>query len=271
MEPSPPAFGCVFDIQHASVVDGPGLRSTVFLKGCPLRCLWCHNPEAIRPESELLVLKKQKETCATQPAPEWCGKWMTVNEILGEIEGETDYYTATGGGMTISGGEPLFQSAFATAVLSAAKERGIHTCLDTSGYAPREVLERVMPFTDLVLFDYKATGTALHRKLTGVEPELILQNLQYLRRLGASIILRCPMVPGVNDSLEHFEAIARLAEENPAIRQVDILPYHHWGRGKSTPRWCEHWGLNRPTASEADKIRWRSLLTQTGNVKAFVL
>lgn len=271
MECDSQVSGCVFDIQHASVVDGPGLRSTVFLKGCPLRCLWCHNPEAIHPEPELLIPQKRNEGETAQRDPEWCGKQMTVDGVLRELEGEKDYYIATGGGVTVSGGEPLFQPEFTAAVFFAARQQGIHTCLDTSGYASRKALELVLPFTDLVLFDYKATGAALHRKLTGVDPTLILQNLEYLRQRETAIILRCPMVPEINDSLEHFEAIARLADGSASIKQVDILPYHHWGRGKPAPLWCEHWGLNRPGATEEDKHRWRSLLKQTGNLKASVL
>ena len=155
--------GVIFDIQHASFVDGPGMRSTVFLKGCPLRCRWCHNPEAIRPEPELL--RHRDGT-----TDEWCGREVTVAEVLDEIAGEVDYYAATGGGLTISGGEPLAQGAFTTALLRGAKGRGLHTCLDTSGQGARETLAGVLADVDVVLFDYKATGRSTHRELTGVGP-----------------------------------------------------------------------------------------------------
>jgi pyruvate formate lyase activating enzyme len=255
--------GCIFDIQHASFVDGPGMRSVVFLKGCPLRCLWCHNPEGIRSAPE--PLRRGSE------AIEWCGREVSAQEIIEEITGEADYYAATGGGLTVSGGEPLFQPAFAEALLAGAHARGIHTCLDTSGCAPRKTFERVLPFTDLVLFDYKATGTALHNKLTGATPSIILKNLKLLRERRIPVILRCPMVPGVNDTEVHFEAMACLAAKNPNIRQVDILPYHPWGRGKPKPFWCEDQELNLPTVNEHDKERWNTLLAKTGNTKASIL
>lgn len=260
--------GRIFDIQHTSLVDGPGMRSTVFLKGCPLRCVWCHNPEGIHPEPETLA---HKGASASTGETEWCGREVTAEAVIAEISGEKDYYAATGGGLTVSGGEPFFQPEFAEALLAGAHELGIHTCLDTSGCAPREAFERVIPFTDLVLYDYKATGGALHKKLTGVEQENILQNLEYLSARGVPVILRCPMVPGVNDSAEHFEAIARLAKTHPNIRQVDILPYHQWGRGKPMPLWCDHWGLNLPSTDEETKNRWKSILIQTGNAKASVI
>ncbi len=262
-------LGCIFDIQHASFVDGPGMRGVVFLKGCPLRCLWCHNPEGIRPGREPLARKSDGRS-AGEPV-EWCGREVAAEDVLAEISGEKDYYAATGGGLTVSGGEPLFQAEFAEALLAGARDLGIHTCLDTSGCAPRGAFERVIPFTDLVLFDYKATGAKLHEKLTGVSPGAILDNLRFLCERGVPVILRCPMVPGLNDSDAHFDAIARLARENPSIRQVDILPFHPWGRGKPMPLWCEHWGLNMPPAGENDKARWKSLLHQTGNSRASIV
>lgn len=254
--------GCIFDIQHASFVDGPGMRSVVFLKGCPLRCRWCHNPEGIRARPE--PLKRANGEV------EWCGREVSAKEVVDEIAGEADYYAATGGGLTVSGGEPLFQPEFAAALLAGARALGIHTCLDTSGQADQDAFERVIPFTDLVLFDYKATGATLHKELTGALPDRILKNLAFLCGRGIPVILRCPMVPGVNDSEAHFRAITRLAAENSNIRQVDILPFHPWGRGKPMPLWLKHWGLDLPPAGAGDRERWSSLLAQTENAKAVI-
>jgi pyruvate formate lyase activating enzyme len=250
--------GCIFDLQHASVVDGPGLRSVVFFKGCPLRCLWCHNPEGIRPGRELLSDHA------------WCGREVTAAEVIREVAGELDYYQATGGGLTISGGEPLHQPEFAKAVLVEAKKAGLHTCLDTSGCVPRATLEQVIPSVDLVLFDYKATGDELHRKLTGESSAVILANLRFLCRLEVPVILRCPMIPSLNDTELHFAAIANLAREYQAIRQVDILPYHSWGRGKPKPLWGRRRVLNIPPVDQPTLARWDLLLRQTGNIKAVI-
>jgi pyruvate formate lyase activating enzyme len=250
--------GCIFDLQHASMVDGPGLRSVVFLKGCPLRCRWCHNPEGLRLEREQLTDR------------EWCGREVTAAEIIWEVAGERDYYAATGGGLTLSGGEPLQQPGFAGAVLATAQAAGLHTCLDTSGYAPRAALESIIPWVNLVLFDYKATGEILHQQLTGVSAAPILDNLRFLCDREIPVILRCPMIPSLNDTAAHFAQIARLAGEHPAIRQVEIMPYHSWGRGKPRPLWCRHWGLEIPTASQSDLDRWQLQLRQTGNAKAII-
>lgn len=254
--------GVIFDIQHSSFVDGPGMRSTVFLKGCPLRCCWCHNPEAIRPVPELVQHRGGTEA-------EWCGREVTVGAVLEEILGEKDYYAATGGGLTISGGEPLAQGAFTTALLHEAKARGLHTCLDTSGQGARETLAGLVADVDVVLFDYKATGAAKHRELTGMGPEVILRNLDFLCERGTAVILRCPMVPGLNDGPEHFTAIAELSRRE-SIRAVEILPYHHWGRGKAMPLWCPEWGLKQDSATVEDRTRWEAQLSQSGCLHATI-
>ncbi len=244
MRLKPGSQGIVFDLQRGSFVDGPGLRTTVFLKGCPLRCRWCHNPESQRFAPEVV----DRGT----PSERRVGTRMSVGGVMAVVERDRAFYEHSGGGMTLSGGEPMAQPDFTAALLSAAHTLGVHTCLDTSGHAPWDQLRRTLPVTDLYLFDYKATGDGVHRELTGVDPTEVLGNLRRLTDAGADVRLRCPLVPGVNDGDEHLRTIARLAEELP-VRGVDLLPYHALGRGKrrDAPVYPE------PTAD--DRARWEEL------------
>jgi pyruvate formate lyase activating enzyme len=211
--------GTVFDIQRGALHDGPGVRTTVFLKGCPLRCLWCHNPESQAFEPE------------TGKSGKVYGRTMTVAEVLATVLRDRRYYATSGGGLTISGGEPTAQFAFCTALLAAARAEGIHTCLDTCGAFSADRLTVLRPLVDTWLFDYKATGFAHHRELTGVDNTRILANLRALLESGADVRLRCPLVPGVNDTPEHRGAIHALATEFPHLA-VDELTYHTWGEAK---------------------------------------
>ncbi|MEI6085333.1 MAG: 4Fe-4S cluster-binding domain-containing protein [Verrucomicrobiota bacterium] len=207
--------GIVFDIQRTALHDGPGIRTTVFLKGCHLRCCWCHNPESweFKPQQNF-------------------GREMNVAQVMAVVRRDVRYYARSGGGLTVSGGEPTAQFDFCLALLTAARRDGIHTCLDTGGYAPIGDLLALLPMVDLFLWDYKATGAELHEKLTGVSPELILDNFDTLYHHGAKIRLRCPLVPAVNDSPEHFAAIRRLRRQYPRLDGVDLLPYHASAAGK---------------------------------------
>ena len=259
--------GVSFNIQKFSVNDGPGIRTTVFLKGCPLRCLWCHNPESNRVQKEILFTPakcvgcgrcvvncpqgghKIDETghaydrtdctgcgaCAKECYPgalELAGKDQTVEEVLKEVMKDEIFYKNSGGGMTVSGGEPLAQPAFTTALLKAAKEKGLHTAMETCGFASAEVIRRVAEYTDLFLYDYKETDPALHKEYTGVDNIKILENLQLLADLGANIILRCPIIPGYNDRPDHFRGIAETANKIGA-KEIHVEPYHPLGKGKS--------------------------------------
>lgn len=211
--------GIVFDVQRGALHDGPGIRTTVFLKGCPLRCTWCHNPESQHFEPE------------TGRSGKIYGQVRTVAEVMAVVRRDRRYYEASGGGLTLSGGEPTAQYEFCMALLTAARAEGIATCLDTCGQIPWGQLERLRPLVDVFLFDYKATGADLHRALTGVEPTLILANLRRLLAAGSRVILRCPLVPGLNATPEHDEAIIHLQTEFPALT-VERLPYHSWGEAK---------------------------------------
>ena len=212
--------GIVFDVKRGGVKDGPGIRTSVFLKGCPLRCIWCHNPESQLP---------QPETAADGAV---CGRAMSVDDVMAEVLPDIPFYAASGGGVTLTGGEPLAQPDFALALAQAAKAAGIHVALDTSGHVSWEMLARFLPAVDLFLYDFKAADSARHKELTGVDNALILANLEKLAAARARIFLRCPLVPGVNDDAHHLEAIAALTGRLPSIEEVTLEPYHPLGLEK---------------------------------------
>jgi pyruvate formate lyase activating enzyme len=211
--------GTVFDLQRGALHDGPGVRTVVFLKGCPLRCAWCHNPEsqAFRPETGL--------------SGRTYGWQATVSEIMAVVRRDARFYAASGGGLTVSGGEPTAQYAFCATLLGAAKAEGIHTCLDTCGALEWPRLDALRPDVDVFLYDYKATGPDRHRMLTGIAPDLPLANLSRLLKAGASVRLRCPLIPGVNDDREHLSAIAALGQRWPGLA-IELMPYHEAALGK---------------------------------------
>jgi len=260
--------GIVFNIQKFSVHDGPGIRTTVFLKGCPLRCPWCHNPEGLSREPEVAydprkcigcggclvcehgchsvteteghqyarhdctVCTKCLEHCCTG-ALELTGKSYTTDEVIQKVMADKAFYDKSGGGMTVSGGEPLYQPAFTKALLEAAKEKGLHTAMETSGFASSAVFTSMLPYLDMLLFDYKVTGENAYEEITGVPFAPILSNLHTANESGIPIILRCPIIPGINDNETHFDAIAALADEFSGIIRVDLEPYHALGTGKA--------------------------------------
>ena len=264
-----PIKGRVFNIQKFSVDDGPGIRTTVFLKGCPLSCIWCHNPESHDSRREIFFYEPKCIGCCacvavcehgcripgepgTPPAfdrtncvrcgrcadvcpagaLECTGSDRTVEEVLRVVLQDRVFYEEGGGGMTLSGGEPLAQPAFSLALCEAAKREGLHVAMETSGFCSWETLEPFLPPVDLFLYDYKAEPEN-HRALTGVDSDRILSNLERLSRSGAEIILRCPIVPGCNDTESHYRAIADLAGRLPGIRAVNLEPYHPLGLSKA--------------------------------------
>lgn len=258
----------VFNIQKFSVNDGPGIRTTVFLKGCMLDCVWCHNPESKSPKPQLFLNSRLCVGCgaclsacakglhsfeadgvhvidrsrcgacgacvdACVGALEMSGTPMTVEEILAEVMKDKAFYDNSGGGMTVSGGEPLFHPAFTLSLLKTAKENGLHTCIETSGFAAWADVEALIPYVDLFLWDVKETDAALHRQYTGVDNARILENLHKLDAAGARMVLRCPVIPGYNDRAEHFAAIAALANSLANVQRIDVEPYHPLGSSKS--------------------------------------
>lgn len=258
--------GYIFDIQHFSVSDGPGIRTVVFFKGCPLRCSWCHNPESYLARPQIMTYVERcagcgacgaacpqgiagmraKEThwrdscigcgqcaavCATG-ALEMAGCSVTVQKVLAEVLEDRPFYRSSGGGITLSGGEPMAQPAFALAVAQAVKAEKLHVAMETSGYCDPAALMAIRPYVDLFLYDYKLTGEEIHRQHTGVGQQRILENLYALDQSGAEIILRCPMIPGINLHQQHEEGIIRVANGLRNLLQIHLEPYHNIGLSK---------------------------------------
>ena len=218
--------GLVFEIRRFTVHDGPGIRCTIFFKGCPLSCCWCHNPESQSTLPQASTKKIKLEGRIFQDS-EVSGKWMTINEVLEEVEKDRVFYNESGGGITISGGEPTFQSKFLVSLLKELKSGDLHVALDTCGYTAWENLAATMNYVDLYLYDLKIMNEYLHIKYTGVSNKLILKNMQLLAGSGKKIIVRVPVIPGINDSDENFSALQSFLKNiMPAVKEVDLLPYH---------------------------------------------
>jgi len=256
----------IFNIQKFSVNDGPGIRTTVFLKGCPLACAWCHNPESIHPQPELVYFNKKcmgchlclnvckqsalladghkikidrskcircgacTEACPTE-ALQIAGKEMSLDDIMTEIHKDVVFYQQSGGGVTFSGGEPMVQIDALEALLKRSKADGLHTVLDTSGHAKWEDFERILDYTDLFLFDIKHLEEEMHLLYTGVSNKMILENLRQLSERKAAIGLRIPIIPGVNDDDGHIDELGKLLSALN-IQKIFLLPYHGIARGK---------------------------------------
>lgn len=216
--------GRIFNIQRFSIHDGPGVRTIVFLKGCPLRCRWCCNPESQEWERQTIVTGG-----VTKPV----GRDVTVGEILEEIKKDRVYYTRSGGGgLTLSGGECLWQPDFSTALLRATKEIGISTAIETTGYAKPEVVRSLLAYTDTVLMDIKHTDRAKHEAFTTRDNDLILENARMIAREAKRLIIRTPVIPTFNDSVEEIRSIAEFARSLGTVEEMHLLPYHRIGSDK---------------------------------------
>lgn len=219
--------GIIFDIKRFAVHDGPGIRTTVFMKGCPLSCQWCHNPESISQEI-CTVAKSVRLGTKIFTEDEVVGREMTVEEVMCVLRKEQIFMEESDGGVTFSGGEPLMQPVFLTEMLSACHAEGMHTTVDTCGYAKWEVLKKVARYTDLFLYDLKVMDTDLHIENTGVSNKLILENLSGLLKAGKKVRIRIPMIPGVSFTENNInETILYLKGLNSPVEGVDLLPYHN--------------------------------------------
>jgi len=223
--------GIIFDIKRYAVHDGPGIRTTVFLKGCPMSCWWCHNPESQKLEPEIIHKKVAFNDSTPIAVKEVIGKKATVEEVLAEVMQDRVFYEESGGGVTFSGGEPLYQPKFLHALLVECKAREIHTAIDTAGCASQKVFKQILPYTDLFLYDLKLLDNERHQRYTGYSNEQILDNLKFLSTMKKAIIVRIPVIPTVNDSPEEMTKIGQFLEKLN-ISQVELLPYHKIGEEK---------------------------------------
>jgi len=289
--------GWIFEIQYFCVHDGPGIRTTVFFKGCPLRCLWCHNPEGIQRRKHLSYIARKCVNCGTcaaicpdvhhmidgkhgidwsactskgncvarcpAGALELIGREITVEALVADVMKEKRYYQGRRGGVTISGGEPAMQPEFLLAVVQELKKEGVHVALETSGICDFRVYESVLPYVDLFLYDCKETDSELHRKFTGFDNKLILENLRRLYKAKAAILVRCPVIKGLNDREDHFKNLAALSRELPDLVGIEILPYHKLGVSKA-----EHMGLEPQEeyeqVSQAESDGWKETVRSFG-------
>lgn len=301
------ARGWVLNVQRFSMHDGPGIRTTVFVKGCSLRCLWCDNPEsqpvepqiifreercigcgacvAACPEGAVTLVDGRRQIAAGRcrvcgrcvaecyaGALEQAGRLMTAGEVLAEVEADRPFYEQSGGGMTLSGGEPTAQPAFARALLAGARARGIHTAIESCGDAPWAVWKDVLPFLDLILYDVKEVDPELHRRLTGASSKRLLGNLARLARSGKPLIIRRPVIPGCNDSPESVHRLARLVRDLPApasrpggaVDEIHLLPYHRLGEGKYERLGLEYALRGQPSLAAEDVARLRDILRSYG-------
>lgn len=280
--------GLIFNIQKYSIHDGPGIRTTVFLKGCPLSCSWCHNPESQSFHKELMLFSNRcigcgecikvckygalssnstihrnaemcimcgscAQICCTN-ALEMAGREVSVADLMKELEKDIIFYDSSRGGITLSGGEPLSQGEFVLALLKHCKKLEIHTTLDTCGFGSSTLLEEISKYTDLFLFDIKLMDEARHKQHTGVSNESIIQNLQLLSSLGKRIWIRVPIIPGINDDEENIAATAKLIISTRGVEQVNILPYHNAALEKYH-RLNKTYQLNQTKLPEAEHMK----------------
>lgn len=243
----------IFDIERNSFVDGPGIRTTVFFKGCNLRCAWCHNPESQSFSPQMMYYRdkctgcgKCKQVCKNETctlcgrctffcpadARKVCGKEYTVEEVFSEVVKDKAFYDNSDGGVTFSGGECMMQVDFLVEILKKCKENGIHTAVDTAGHVPFASFEKIIPYTDMFLYDVKIFDSGKHKEYVGVSNELILDNLKKLMNLGARIWVRIPVMKDINDSLEEMQKIKAFFVENGMPEKVELLPYHAMGENK---------------------------------------
>jgi pyruvate formate lyase activating enzyme len=225
--------GLIFDIKRFAIHDGPGIRTTVFFKGCPLQCQWCHNPESRACHIEEFVETERIGDLKFSSRKE-VGKEYLVEDLLKEVMRDAVFYDESGGGITCSGGEPLYQPDFLRDFLHACKREGLHTAIDTSGFVPWAEIEKITGISDLFLYDIKHMDSVKHQKFTGAPNERILENFRKLVHSGLKVVLRIPLIPGINDSETEIDEFLRFLVplKNINFNEVNILPYHQTGKSK---------------------------------------
>ena len=245
----------IFDIERNSFVDGPGIRTTVFFKGCNLKCAWCHNPESQDFKPQMMFYKDKCKGCGKckgfcpnhlescdlcgkcavfcpVDARRVCGRTYTIDEVFEEVIKDKAFYENSGGGVTFSGGECMLQIDFLLEILKKCKENGIHTTVDTAGHIPFESFEKILPYTDLFLYDIKCFDSEKHQKYVGVGNKIILENLKKLFKAKVKIWIRIPVISGVNDSIEEMQLIKGFLDKNGKPEKIELLPYHAMGENK---------------------------------------
>lgn len=293
--------GNVFNIQKFSINDGPGIRTTVFLKGCPLNCIWCHNPESKRTKNELffnydkcVYCKKCVDICKCDchkisenehlyirdncvvcgncadncmfGAIEVVSKEMTTQNVIDEVIRDKAFYDNSGGGITLSGGEPMLQFEFCFELLKLAKQNGLHTCMETCGFSNPDNYKKIAPYVDIFLYDYKETDDKKHIEFTGVSNKLILENLKMIDDMGNKIVLRCPIIPTLNDRDDHFKGISDVANSLKNILEINIEPYHPLGSGKAD-RLGDEYSLKHLSFPSDDTVNeWIAKISQNTNI-----
>lgn len=245
--------GVIFDIKRFAIHDGPGIRTTAFFQGCPLRCPWCHNPESIGPVRD----------CSTHGARDRA-RTIQADELIAQLERDRVFYEESGGGITLSGGEPLMQPEFLLRILKNAAGIGLKTAVDTSGQAPAETVQSILPFTDLFLYDLKLMDSLEHEKWTGVPNNRILRNLDLVCGSGKPVWIRIPLIAGITDTEQNMNQIADHIHHLSGVEQIHILPYHRGGEHKRRQHNTHRSGteLNAPETERLQEVHQQ--LEQTG-------
>lgn len=290
----------IFDIQRFALHDGPGIRTVIFFKGCGLQCQWCCNPESQSSKPQLAFLSHKCTQC--MQCISYCNQnvlsnennllkidfskctscgdcidhcpydalkiygWVaSVDDLMDIISKDIDYFENSGGGITLSGGEVMGHSQFATELLKTCKRIGIHTCIETSGFGTLNEFKTIAKYVDLFIIDYKATGEEMHKNLTMVSNKLCIQNLDFLYRNGHQILIRIPLIPSKNLNKTHLDGIVTLSKKYPNIRGIEIMSYHDFGKGKYEDI-GKTYKIQVPTSSKEDKKKWISELRELGAI-----